>query len=126
MSLRRYSELKPSSGTTWPPKVRAEIEARDGGYCVAQRAGFPADVLARCIGRPTELDHVRAGGTGMKSDSIPSNGVSLDPWCHRWKTEHGREARPLLLEYLAQFYGGDCGHVDPVYGCKACDERRSA
>jgi hypothetical protein len=40
----------------------------------------------------------------MKSRSTEDNGVLLDPWCHRWATEHGKEARPLLLEYLARWY----------------------
>lgn len=101
MSLRRYVPMKPSRGTVWPPKVRAEITERDGGHCVGARAKFPQHVLFACRRTPVELDHVRAGGTGIKSESTAANGVCLDAFCHRWKTEHGREARPLLLDYLA-------------------------
>ena len=55
-----------------------------------------------------ESDHVRAShGTGMKSRSSEDNGVLLCGPCHRWKTEHGKEARPLLLAYLARFYGSE-------------------
>jgi hypothetical protein len=101
MTLRRYQPLKKSRGTTWPEDVRRAIEKRDGARCVATRAGFPAAVIARCVGSTRDIDHVRAsGGMGMKSRSTVDNGVLLDPWCHRWKTEHGREARPLLLAYL--------------------------
>lgn len=102
MTLRRYAPITPSRGTTWPPDVRSAIVERDGGRCVGERAGFPIP----CTGKPIELDHVRAShGMGMKSDSTVDNGVCLDSWCHRWKTENGREARPLLLKYLARFYG---------------------
>jgi hypothetical protein len=101
VTLRRYAPIQPSAGTRWPPEVAAEIRERDGGVCVGARAGFPVV----CVGKPVELDHVRAsGGMGMKSRSTPDNGVCLDPWCHRWKTSNGREARPLLLEYLRRFY----------------------
>lgn len=105
--LRRYQGLKPSRGTTWPPKVRAEIESRDGRRCIAWRAHFPAYVIAFCSATPIEIDHVRSGGMGLKSRSTPDNGVVLCPSCHRWKTEHGREARPLLLDYLASCYGAE-------------------
>lgn len=108
-------------GTVWPPEIRAAIEARDGGYCVGARAGFPARVLQACVGQPVEIDHVRSGGMGMKSPSTVDNGVCLDAWCHRWKTENGRTARPLLIEYLANASG--CTHVDPVFGCPFCDSR---
>jgi hypothetical protein len=99
--MRRYAPLAPSRGTVWPPKVKAEIIERDGGRCVGARAGFPTLVLFTCRSIPVELDHVLAGGMGMKSRSTADNGVCLDAFCHRWKTLHGREARPLLLAYLA-------------------------
>ena len=95
MTLRRYGPLRCSRGTTWPPDVRQAIVARDRG-CVGLRAGLPGF----CLG-PLGLDHVRAsGGIGMKSRSTADNGVQLCGSHHRWKTEHGREARPLLLAYL--------------------------
>jgi hypothetical protein len=99
--------MKPSAGTHWPPEVAAAIRRRDG-FCVGPRAGFPELWEADFVGwaGSFEIDHVRAsGGMGMKSRSTEDNGVLLCGWCHRWKTEHGREARPLLLAYLAQFYG---------------------
>jgi len=37
---------------------------------------------------------------GMKSPSTEDNLVVLCGAHHRWKTENGREARPLLLAYL--------------------------
>ena len=39
----------------------------------------------------------------MKSETTAANLVSLCGDHHRWKTEHGREARPLLLAYLRKF-----------------------
>ena len=101
MTLRRYSSMKPSRGTTWPYLDARVITTRDGGYCVAYRAGFPASVLERCMTVPVEKDHVRAShGIGMKSESRHWNGVLLCPNCHRWKGENGKVARPLLLRYL--------------------------
>lgn len=92
--------MKPSSGTTWPQEESDAIRERDGG-CVGPRVGFVGD----CYGS-LERDHVRAsGGIGMKSKSIRQNGVLLCSVHHAWKTVHGREARPLLLAYLARFYG---------------------
>jgi 5-methylcytosine-specific restriction endonuclease McrA len=101
MTLRRYAPMKQSRGTTWPYLDRRVIDTRDGGRCVASRARFPESVLARCMGVPVERDHVRAShGIGMKSDSVHWNGVLLCPNCHRWKTDNGKAARPLLLAYL--------------------------
>lgn len=101
MVIRRYAPMKPSRGTTWPYLDARVIATRDGGRCVAHTAGFPASVLERCMTTPTDKDHVRAsGGIGMKSRSTYDNGVLLCPPCHRWKTENGRVARPLLLRYL--------------------------
>lgn len=95
--LRRRTPLKPSRGTTWPPAVRRVIEARDNHRCVGAAVGFPIE----CHGTPVELDHVRASGAvGKKSRSTVDNGVLLDPWCHEWKTNHGREARPLLIAWI--------------------------
>ncbi len=122
MTLRRYAPMKPSRGTEWPPEVRAEITRLDGGRCVCDRAGFPFEVVARC-GGDMQLDHVRASGAiGMKSRSTVDNGATLSAWCHRWKTEHGKEARPLLLDWIAR-RSGECQHVDPVFGCSSCARR---
>jgi 5-methylcytosine-specific restriction endonuclease McrA len=100
--VRRYSPLKPSKGTTWSPEVRLAILRRDNFTCVGRLVGFP--LRANHMG--LELDHVRAShGIGMKSRSTADNGVALCGECHRWKTEHGREARPLLLAYLSTFGG---------------------
>ena len=120
--LRRYSPIAASRGTQWPPEVRAEIERLDGHHCVCARAGFPLEVIARC-GGDTQLDHVRAShGIGMKSRSTVDNGVLLSAWCHRWKGENGREARPLLLDWIAR-RSDDCQHVDIVSQCPSCRRR---
>lgn len=96
MTLRRYAPIKPSRGTQWPGEVRAAIYLRDG-WCVGPRAGFAGE----CAGS-LEVDHIRASGAiGMKSRSALDNGAILCSEHHRWKTEHGREARPMLLDYVA-------------------------
>jgi 5-methylcytosine-specific restriction endonuclease McrA len=98
MTLRRYAPMKASRGTVIPPLVRAEVYARDQG-CVGAKLGWPAHEY----GLGLELDHVRAShAVGMKSASTSANLIVLCGSCHRWKTEHGREARPLLLAYLAE------------------------
>ena len=95
MTLRRYSPLKESRGTVIPPKIRAAVYFRDRG-CMGPRAGLPGD----CAGS-LELDHVRAShAISMKSESTLDNLVQLCGVHHRWKTENGRKARPLLLDYL--------------------------
>lgn len=98
--MRRLVGLRPSAGTTWPPEVRSAIRTRDR-WCVAVRANFPLSPnFPNCAGT-LEVDHVRAsGGLGLKSRSTLDNGVLLCSRHHRWRTEHGREARPLLLAYL--------------------------
>jgi len=96
MTLRRYAAPKASRGTTIPAAVRRAVHERDLG-CVGARLGWSSHTDKRGI----ELDHVRAShGVGMKSPSTPDNLVALCNDCHRWKTEHGREARPQLIAYL--------------------------
>ena len=97
MTLRRYAPMKPSRGTVIPPAVRIRVLTRDNG-CVGF-GRFPGS----CSGA-LELDHVRAShGMGMKSETAEGNLVSLCGQHHRWKTGFGREARPILLAYLAGF-----------------------
>lgn len=97
MSLRRYAPMRHSRGTVIPPSVRLEVMSRDGYRCVGPVVGFPVSEHTGSL----ELDHVRAShGMGMKSATEASNLVALCGSCHRWKTSHGREARPLLLVYL--------------------------
>jgi len=123
MTLRRYSPIAKSRGTVWPPEVRAEVERLDGHRCVCERAGFPPEVVARCGGIDVQLDHVRAShGIGMKSRSTVDNGALLSAWCHRWKTDNGKVARPLLLDWIAR-RTGECTHVEPVFGCPSCARR---
>lgn len=101
MTLRRNVPLRPSRGTTWPVIESNAIYARDRGRCVGPEVGFQGD----CYGA-LERDHVRAShGIGMKSESTRYNGVLLCSVHHAWKTVHGREGRPMLLAYLARFYG---------------------
>ena len=97
--MRRYAPVKKSTGTRIDHAMRLRVIQRDAkatGGCVGF-GRFPTT----CSGG-LELDHVRAShGMGMKSDTTDGNLVSLCGACHRWKTEHGRQARPILLDYLA-------------------------
>ncbi len=93
--MRRYAPMKPSRGTQIAPELRLEVHLRDQGCVGRDRLPGP------CAGA-LETDHVRAsGGIGLKSRTTADNLVSLCGEHHRWKTEHGREGRILLLEYLA-------------------------
>lgn len=107
--------MRKSRGTEIPSSVRIAVRARDR-YCVCDRAGFPLEVQERCRQNYTEpeMDHVRAShGMRVKSDSTTDNLVLLGGWCHRWKTDHGKTARPLLLDYLARAENPHAAHVDP-------------
>ena len=96
MTLRRYAPMKQSRGTVIPSEVRRAVVARDR-ICVGVISGFPGDHRGTL-----ELDHVRAShAIGMKSRSELDNLVLLCAGHHRWKTDNGREARPLLLAYLS-------------------------
>jgi len=107
--------MKPSAGTQIPQTLRQAVYARDGG-CVGRKC-FDGE----CFGS-LELDHVRAShGIGLKSRTALDNLVLLCAGHHRWKTEHGREARPILLAYLEQV-SAEHTHVDPVPGCLDCFE----
>lgn len=113
--LRRYAPIAKSAGTQIAADIRVQVRARDR-YCVCDRAGFPIEVQERCRQNYTEpeMDHVRAsGGLGIKGPSTLSNLVMLSGWCHRWKTEHGKTARPLLLDYLERVADPHAAHVDP-------------
>ncbi len=115
MTLRRYAPMKPSAGTRWPDDVREAIEARDR-VCVGMTLALPPYACSGGL----ELDHVRAsGGVGMKSRSTLDNGVRLCGGHHRYKTDHGREIRPLLIDYID---AAGHTHVDPVPGCHQCYE----
>mgnify|MGYP001596007379 CR=1 FL=1 len=87
------------------PTLREAVLERDNWVCVGLKLGW-----ASHTGPPwmdvwrLELDHVRSSGAlGKKSRSTLDNLVTLCSTCHCWKTEHGREARPLLLAYLEGF-----------------------
>lgn len=115
MTLRTRTPLKPSAGTQIPSSVRIAVKVRDR-YCVCDRAGFPEHIQAFCRSNYTEpqIDHVRSSGAlGKKSASELGNLVLLSAWCHLWKTDHGREARPLLLDYLERVDDPHAAHVDP-------------
>ena len=95
MTLRRYSTLRPSRGTTWPVSIQVQIRHRDV-VCVGPRVGMPGP----CYGS-LEIDHVRAsGGLGMKSRSTVDNGVLLCGYHHRFKTDNGRTWRPKLIAWI--------------------------
>ena len=47
------------------------------------------------------MDHVLNGGMAYRGPSEVGNLVTLCRDHHRWKTEHARYARRLLLVYLA-------------------------
>ena len=79
------------------PDVYRAVVARDRG-CVAPLIG----VMTRCSG-PREVDHVRAGGMGLRSPSTLDNLVWLCRGHHREKTLDGRRWRPLLLGYLDEY-----------------------
>jgi hypothetical protein len=108
MTLRRYAPMKPSRGTVIPTAMKLRVRLRDAqmtGGCVGFRR-LPGE----CFGG-LEEDHVRAShGTGMKSVTCDCNLVSTCSAHHRYKTEHGKEVRPIFLDYLAQF--GYSPHVD--------------
>lgn len=114
-AMRRYAPMKQSRGTVITSEVRRAVVARDV-VCVGLIVGFPGP-----HGGTLELDHVRAShGIGMKSASTVDNLVLLCGLHHRWKTEHGREARPMLLAYLERLEHPHDSHVDPVAYCDAC------
>lgn len=119
MTLRRYSALKSSKGTVIPTEMREAVMRRDQG-CIGLWVGFPGE----CVGG-LEADHVRAShGMGMKSETSLSNLVAMCSGHHRYKTEHGREVRPRLLNYLDWIYNNvECSHVEPVHGCRSCYRR---
>ena len=129
--MRRYAALKPSRGTTIPGDMRRRVLDRDyhanrsSAGCVLQFR-----VVHTCAGA-RELDHVRAShGTGMKSVTCDCNLVSLCSVAHRIKTEHGKDVRPVLLDYLDTFGYGEHveghiaepehPHVEFAFGCPEC------
>ncbi len=81
----------------------AAVRARDGG-CVASRAGMDGP----CDG-PLEMDHVLNGGMALRGPSDAGNLVVLCRRHHRWKTEHARVARRLLVAYIGSVHGGRAG-----------------
>lgn len=107
MSLRRRTPLQARRATVTPEerKARQEVRERDQGRCIGPLAGLPGD----CAGS-VEIDHVRAShAMGKKSPTTVDNLVLLCSGApgveghHPYKTRNGREARPLLLDYIASF-----------------------
>lgn len=90
--------MKPSRGTVWPTEVRVHV-ATHQPWCLGPSLGMPGD----CAGG-SELDHVRVGGTGMKSQSVATNAARLCSVHHWLKTREGRTWRPRLLVVIAQFH----------------------
>lgn len=96
---RRLAPFRGGHGRPDPvtEATAAVVGARDGG-CVAARAGFPASA-GECEGRP-ELDHILNGGLQRRGPSTPGNLATLCTRHHRWKTEHARIARSLLIAWV--------------------------
>jgi hypothetical protein len=101
MTLRRNTPMRRSRGTEWPTEVREHVREHQGWGCIGPRAGMPGE----CIGPEIQLDHVRAGGMGMKSRSVAVNGARLCARVHHpMKTEHA-EWRGPLLALIARLHG---------------------
>lgn len=105
----KRTPLRRSRGTVVPPAMKLYVFQRDAG-CV----GF-GRLPGECQGN-LEPDHVRVGGMGIKSVTCPCNLVSACREHHRYKTEHGRDVRPVFLEHLAKFtYGPHVpGHLEAL------------
>lgn len=87
--------------SNFPAPIVRQIRYRDQG-CLGPRAGFPG----RC-GGGLETDHIRgSGGLQMKSPSVRTNGATLCAVHHRWKTDHGRTARPALIALVESLETG--------------------
>lgn len=99
---RRTVTLHNHAKDPWPAEVKRQMDERDQRRCIGRVVGFPTI----CSGG-LERDHIRAsGGLGMKSRSTLDNGVLLCSMCHQWKTLHGRDARPLLIDYVDRMAAG--------------------
>ena len=110
VSLRRRPSRDPVSSD-----LRNEVLERDHYACVLRG-------MSACAGY-LELDHVRSSGAlGKRSRSTVDNLATLCTRHHEWKTTHGREARPILLAYLAAVEQPEHTHVDPQPGCLQCFE----
>lgn len=93
---RRTVKLRNHASDPWPVDVKRAMDERDQRSCIGRVVGFPTT----CMGG-LERDHIRAsGGIGIKSRSTLDNGVLLCAMCHYWKGLHGKDARPLLIDYV--------------------------
>lgn len=124
--LRRYSPIKPSRGTQWPPEVVIAAHELHHWRCLGAVVGMPGD----CAGQ-LEPDHIRASGAiGKKSRSTLDNCAPMCSVHHRLKTREGRTWRPKLIEAVERAMSGElvagmeCGHADPNASCAACEVRR--
>jgi hypothetical protein len=121
--------MKQSRGTVIPHAMKLRVYTRDRGCIGFGRLPEP------CVGG-LEADHVRAShGVSLKSVTCDCNLVSLCASHHRYKTEHGKQVRPILLDYLAQFgydehapdhiFEEPHPHVELVEGCADCRDIRA-
>ncbi len=76
-------------------EVAEEVIRLDGQQCVGPIIGLPGP----CEGWG-ELDHIMNGGTGKRGPSVVGNLVSLCSAHHRYKTDHAKEVRPMLLRWV--------------------------
>lgn len=114
MTLRRYSELKPTAGTRWPDGVRATA------YVLMPRCVGPAAGMGDPCYGGLDLHHIRGSGAlGRKSRSTLDNAARLCATHHREAHRSGKTWRPRLIEVVNALLGSHETHVDPC-GAPEC------
>lgn len=94
------------SRPTWPARIREEVNARQGGVCIAILLGERGpcrnsyrNVIA-ILSRDREIDHIREEPGGERRTDT-AHGVAACPYHHRggWATSHRPEIRAYLAEH---------------------------
>ena len=101
--MPRNDRKRPGRRDPVTDAVWADVRARDGG-CIGPRAGLPGP----CEGL-LEMDHVLNGGMALRGPSVMDNLATLCRGHHRYKTEHAREARRLLVAHIQAAAAGRKG-----------------